>query len=76
MRASHFYHVARSVASETENGNVAVQVAVEEASVPVSGPHAMDRSPPDSDVVRSVTTVPSGILAAAMATVAGLLVLI
>ena len=69
-------HVARRVASETENGNVAVQVAVEDAAVPASGEHCIVWSPAVCWVTRKVTTVPTGMLDAAMFTVTGPLELI
>ena len=59
-----------------EKGKVAEQVAVEEASEPVSAPQVMAWSPAVSEVTRRVGVVPVGTLVAATLTVTAVLALI
>jgi len=64
------HHEARTLAMETLNGKVAEHVAVDAARVPMRGGQAMSSSGPVPVETRRLTTVPSGIFAAARLTAA------
>jgi len=70
------YQVARTFATDTRNGNVAVQVAVEAVTVPANGSQASVWSPPTSEESRSITIVPTGTFDAEIATFTGVFALI